>query len=288
MQMTLAFLGCVLFTLFQAAGCDPQREHDESIRDNRDLVTSSTPKPREYRIAGNDCFADESCLTFVSVDKKLADEDALIVLSVSLREKNPTKKKLVVYFFDSFNLAKSFADGKVPPRDLDFYAIGVYRYDEKEEYLKIRLVEQNTSEPQVERPKWRIVFKRPTSGYEFPQKSPESQDIGVKYEILTKNCFSEPRCFAFVFMDKKIMNALNLLHVVKEFERMNEQREYLRVIFFDDLQLAKAYAEGKRAHDINFDAKAVYFHEADQIYLKVKCFEADAGKFSEWTNILDK
>jgi len=120
------------------------------------------------------------------------------------------------------------------------------------------------------------------------QKSQESQDIGVKYEILTKNCFSEPRCFAFVFIDKRVMNARNLLLAVQEFERMNERREYLRVIFFDDLQVAKAYAEGKRVHDINFDAKAVYFREADQKYLKVKCFEADGGKFSEWANILDK
>ena len=163
MQIILLFLACLLIAQLQTPKDNPRTQPDSLTTRNTDPVTTGTPKPKEYLVAGNNCFEDESCLTFVSVSKKLANEKGLIRLSISLSSKNPAKKNLVVYFFDDINLAKSFAKGKIPPRDLDIYAIGVYRSDGKEEYLKMRTMEGENRDPVERRPKWKTVFYKPKS-----------------------------------------------------------------------------------------------------------------------------
>ena len=159
MQIILLFLACLLIAQLQTPKDNPRTQPDSLTTRNTDPVTTGTPKPKEYLVAGNNCFEDESCLTFVSVSKKLANEKGLIRLSISLSSKNPAKKNLVVYFFDDINLAKSFAEGKIHPTEIDLYAVGEYRFDEKEEYLKMRILDSRKSNLSGKRPEWRTVFK---------------------------------------------------------------------------------------------------------------------------------
>ncbi|MER3632504.1 MAG: hypothetical protein C4325_10375 [Blastocatellia bacterium] len=112
-----------------------------------------------FTLASEDCFSKEICLVFVSVKKKLQNEDGLTRISRQLSKRNPRKQRLNIFFFDSFNTAKSFAEGKIHPTEIDLYAVGEYRFDEKEEYLKMRILDSRKSNLSGKRPEWRTVFK---------------------------------------------------------------------------------------------------------------------------------
>lgn len=145
--------------LFQTKGCDGDSSVSE-IRPVTPVVVDSTSKPSDYKLTTKDCFAEKRCFAFIGLKKNLQDERGLVEITTFLGKNNPNKVYLVIYYFDNFNTAQSFAEGKVHLTELEFYAIGVYRYDEKEEYLKMRIIDPQAPDP-PERPKWRTVFKRP-------------------------------------------------------------------------------------------------------------------------------
>lgn len=158
-RLVVAIVGFIAFVQTKGCDADGRVSTNEVLADSRPLAIS-TPKSFDFKVATIDCFAERSCLAFVSVGKKHRDEEDLADLSGFLSDKNKDKKSLVIYFFEDFTTAKSFAEGKVPPRDLDYYAIGAYRYDEKEEYLKIRKVDRKEANLLETRPEWRTVFRR--------------------------------------------------------------------------------------------------------------------------------
>ena len=160
MQIVKFLTFAVLIALMQTRSCDDGNPSPDklSVEKNRPVLVG-TPKPNDYRIATSDCFIKESCLAFVSVSASLRNVKSLIDLSDYFSKKNPTKTDLVVYFFDDYETASAFAKGRIPPRDLDYYAIGVYRTDEKEEYLKVPVTSQEPFKPAEKRPDWRFVFK---------------------------------------------------------------------------------------------------------------------------------
>ena len=138
--------------------------YDQSANTHKlpaDPIVINTPEPGDYVVVSKDCFSEASCLAFVSVAERLQSNSGLIALSESLSSRNLKKKNLVIYFFDNFNTAKSFADGNVPPTDLEFYAIGAYRYDDEEEYLKSRISDQGKSDKSSKRSEWLIIYRKP-------------------------------------------------------------------------------------------------------------------------------
>lgn len=116
-------------------------------------------------------------------------------------------------------------------------------------------------------------------------------DIQDNYQLMNKrDCFVESVCIGLIFVDKSIMTRENLLKIVYLIEKKKVGSKSLRLVFFDDLSLAKAHAEGKKEpNDLNTDAKAVYYNNSKthEKYFKVRCFEADKGNFASWANILN-
>lgn len=164
MQIVIILLTSALLVLLQTQGCNQNRTPSDT-RVEPDTRSASQSKNlalshNDYRLATTDCYANKSCLAFVSVSKKLQNSKSLVELSEVLSRKNPSKETLVIYFFNSFNMAKSFAEGKLHATELESYAVGAYRYDDKEEYFKMRVLKEH--KPKKQLPEWRIIFKRPT------------------------------------------------------------------------------------------------------------------------------
>ena len=116
MQIVKILAFSAFITLFQIRGCNNIEgvSNSATVEKNRPIMTS-IPAQIDYKLASRDCFAEESCLAFVSVKKKFQNEKALVDLSEFLNSKRPKKGKLIVYFFETFNTAKAFADVKKPP-----------------------------------------------------------------------------------------------------------------------------------------------------------------------------
>lgn len=124
----------------------------------KEVTTSETPDSDDFRVVSRDCLSEDVCILFVSVKKKLQGEDGLTKLSRLLSDKNPRKRRLNVFFYDRFSTAKSVAEGKIHPSELHLYAIGEYRYDEKVEYLKVRISKRKSTDSRGKPVGWQTVF----------------------------------------------------------------------------------------------------------------------------------
>jgi hypothetical protein len=127
-----------------------------TVNDGRGIVKQK----EDYVLVSNNCFEQDICLALVSIQTKFQNEKGLLDLSKALRKGNVDKKILSIFFFDKINTAKSFDQGKIHPSEIGLYAIGEYRYDEKEEYLKMRIIEDSKSKVSEKKPEWKVVFRK--------------------------------------------------------------------------------------------------------------------------------
>jgi len=102
-------------------------------------ISHTSSKQPEFVLLTKNCFMDKTCLAYVYVKSKPLSKEKLIELSNMLNKKNKEKERLTVFFFDNLELGRAHAKGKLELRDLENNAKGLFRYDAKEEYVKIRL-----------------------------------------------------------------------------------------------------------------------------------------------------
>jgi hypothetical protein len=119
-------------------------------------VASGMPFPIEYDLLTKNCFDDSSCLAFIYVARKDFNTKKLIELLKHLNDKNPKKTKLSIFFFDNLVMGNAFAKSKRELRDLENYANAWFLYNSKEEYLKIR-ISDNESENWSS---WKTVYQK--------------------------------------------------------------------------------------------------------------------------------
>jgi hypothetical protein len=118
------------------------------------------------------------------------------------------------------------------------------------------------------------------------QESESSEKQQFPFKLLTKDCFEEPTCLAFIYMKKDLFTNQHLLNLTHVLNQKNPKKIRLRVFFFDNLRLGQAYLKGhKEFRDLENDARALFYSSDSEEYLKVRTTNKKSENWSSWQTV---
>jgi hypothetical protein len=123
--------------------------------------------------------------------------------------------------------------------------------------------------------------------HQFSQlKKSKKQD---DFTLLTRDCFMERTCLAFVYVKKKFFNKKKLIELSNLVNKKNKEKERLTVFFFDELAIAQAHAQGKsEPRDLENDAKGLFRHDTKEEYLKIRLAGKMSYNWSRWKIVFSR
>jgi len=124
--------------------------------------------------------------------------------------------------------------------------------------------------------------------YQFSQLGKDKKQDD--FILLTRrNCFIEKKCLAFIYVRKKVFNKKKLIELSNLLNKKNKEKEILTVYFFDDLELGRAHAQGKKEPaDLENDAKGLFRHDAKEEYVKIRLAGKISNNWDRWKTIYTK
>ena len=111
----------------------------------------------------------------------------------------------------------------------------------------------------------------------------------INYQLLTRNCFDEATCLSYIYVEQEFFNEKNLIELASFLNNKTENKERLRIFFFDNFLLAKAHTEGKKEpRDLENDAKGLFFHNKTEEFFKIRMSGKNSENWSGWNTVFIK
>ena len=107
-----------------------------------------------------------------------------------------------------------------------------------------------------------------------------------KYQIVSKDCFKQPRCLVFIYINENDFNKSNITILSNFLKEKNKDKEMLQIFFFDDFNKALSHTKGKlEPRDLSRNARGIFYYDNAGEYLKIKL---NKNNSSEWIVIYEK
>lgn len=117
----------------------------------------------------------------------------------------------------------------------------------------------------------------------------DSSTKQTDYKLLTKDCFDQSICLAYIYIKKDLFDRKNLIELSNLLNNKNKEKERLRIFFFDNLSLAQAHSEGKKElQDLENDARALFLYTDLEESLKLRILNKESENWSSWETVFSK
>jgi len=107
-----------------------------------------------------------------------------------------------------------------------------------------------------------------TKSAESKENSKQSNATKIPYEVVGTICTEENVCYLIVYLDRKHFNGKDLLELIENATEGFKDKKGLTISFFDDLELAKSFASGKRdGINLSSDRRGWYIRAGNTEFL---------------------